>query len=96
MKKTDSLLDFNCLLRLKCVSNIKIHYVLSFERTAKTWKIALERSVLKPDDLNTIPFTLLVPDLKVTFMDHKRAVVHIARWPRHNPSPVPASGYRKA
>lgn len=48
-------------------------------RTAKTWQIALERSVLKPEDLNTIPFTLLVPDLKVTFMDHKRAVVHIAR-----------------
>lgn len=49
------------------------------ERTAKTWQIALERSVLTADDLNTIPFTLLVPDLKVTFMDHKRAVVHIAR-----------------
>lgn len=49
------------------------------EKTAKTWEIALERSVLTPDDLNTIPFTLLVPDLKVTFMDHKRAVVHIAR-----------------
>ena len=50
------------------------------EKTAKTWEIALERSVLTPDDLNTIPFTLLAgPDLKVTFMDHKRAVVHIAR-----------------
>jgi len=49
------------------------------EKTARTWEIALERSVLKPDDLKTIPFTLLVPDLKVTFMDHKRAVVHIAR-----------------
>ena len=48
-------------------------------KTARTWEIALERSVLKPDDLKTIPFTLLVPDLKVTFMDHKRAVVHIAR-----------------
>jgi len=49
------------------------------EKTAKTWEIALERSVLSPDDLNTIPFTLLVPDLNVTFMAHKRAVVHIAR-----------------
>jgi len=39
----------------------------------------LERSVLTAEDLNTIPFTLLCgPDLKVTFMDHKRAVVHIA------------------
>lgn len=49
------------------------------EKTAKTWEIALDRSVLTPEDLKTIPFTLLVPDLKVSFMDHKRAVVHIAR-----------------
>ena len=50
------------------------------EKTAKTWELALERSVLTPKDLNTIPFTLLCgPDLKVTFMDHKRSVVHIAR-----------------
>jgi putative nucleotidyltransferase with HDIG domain len=50
------------------------------EKTAKTWELALERSVLKPEDLNRIPFTLLCgPDLKVTFMDHKRSVVHIAK-----------------
>ncbi|MBN2789258.1 MAG: HD domain-containing protein [Candidatus Delongbacteria bacterium] len=50
------------------------------EKTAKTWELALERSVLTPDDLRRIPFTLLCgPDLKVTFMDHKRSVVHIAR-----------------
>ncbi|MDD4644416.1 MAG: HDIG domain-containing protein [Bacteroidales bacterium] len=49
------------------------------EKTARTWEIALERSVLTVDDLNTIPFTLLVPDLQVTFMAHKRAVVQIAR-----------------
>ena len=49
------------------------------EKTARTWEIALDRSVLTAEDLNTIPFTLLVPDLKVTFMAHKRAVVHIAR-----------------
>jgi putative nucleotidyltransferase with HDIG domain len=49
------------------------------EKTAKTWEIALERSVLTADDLNKIPFTLLCgPNLKVTFMDHKRSVVHIA------------------
>jgi putative nucleotidyltransferase with HDIG domain len=49
-------------------------------RTAMVWEQALERSVLTPEDLNRIPFTLLCgPDLKVTFMDHKRAVVHIAR-----------------
>jgi len=49
------------------------------EKTAKTWETALERSVLTPGDLNQIPFTLLVPNLKVSFMSHKRAVVHIAR-----------------
>lgn len=50
------------------------------EKTTHTWEVALERSVLGPDDLRRIPFTLLCgPDLKVSFMDHKRAVVHIAR-----------------
>ena len=49
------------------------------EKTADTWELALERSILTAEDLNSIPFTLLVPDLKVTFMAHKRAVVHIAR-----------------
>jgi putative nucleotidyltransferase with HDIG domain len=50
------------------------------EKTAKTWEIALERSVLTPDDLDVIPFTLLCgPDLKVSFMSHKRCVVHVAR-----------------
>ncbi|MCP4213322.1 MAG: HD domain-containing protein [bacterium] len=49
------------------------------EQTTKTWAVALEKSVLTAEDLNTIPFTLLVPDLKVTFMAHKRAVVHIAK-----------------
>ena len=50
------------------------------EKTATTWQLALERSVLTAADLNRIPFTLLAgPDLKVTFMEHKRSVVHIAR-----------------
>jgi putative nucleotidyltransferase with HDIG domain len=50
------------------------------EKTARTWELALEKSVLKPEDLNRIPFTLLCgPDLKVTFMDHKRSVVHIVK-----------------
>ncbi len=49
------------------------------EATAKTWELALERSPLTAADLNTIPFTLLVPDLQVSFMAHKRCVVHVAR-----------------
>ena len=50
------------------------------EKTAKTWELALERSVLKAVDLDKIPFTLLCgPELEVTFMEHKRCVVHIAK-----------------
>ena len=50
------------------------------EKTAKTWELALKKSVLKPEDLERIPFTLLCgPDLKVSFMAHKRCVVHIAK-----------------
>lgn len=50
------------------------------EGTARVWQKALEKSVLNAEDLKRIPFTLLCgPELKVSFMDHKRAVVHIAR-----------------
>ena len=49
------------------------------ERVRCTWARALELSPLTPDDLNRIPFTLLVPDCPATFMEHKRCVVHIAR-----------------
>jgi putative nucleotidyltransferase with HDIG domain len=50
------------------------------ESTARTWETALERSVLKADDLDKIPFTLLCgPELKVSFMAHKRCVVHVAK-----------------
>ena len=49
------------------------------ERVAATWERALERSPLDADDLERIPFTLLVPDCPATFMEHKRCVVHIAR-----------------
>lgn len=49
------------------------------EKVAKTWSLALDRSELTAEDLETIPFTLLVPDLNVSFMSHKRAVVHIAK-----------------
>ena len=50
------------------------------EKTAMTWELGLERSVLKASDLEKIPFTLLCgPDLKVSFMAHKRCVVHLAK-----------------
>ena len=49
------------------------------EQVTQSWIKALERSTRKPDDLNQIPFTLLVPNCPITFMEHKRCVVHIAR-----------------
>lgn len=48
------------------------------EQVYRTWEFALEQSVLSPSDLERIPFTLLIKDCQVTFMEHKRAVVHIA------------------
>lgn len=48
-------------------------------KTAKTWAFALERSTLTVEDLETIPFTLLVENVKVSFMAHKRAVVHLSK-----------------
>jgi putative nucleotidyltransferase with HDIG domain len=49
------------------------------EKVTQVWIKAFERSPLKPTDLNYIPFTLLVPHCPITFMEHKRCVVHIAR-----------------
>lgn len=48
------------------------------ENVYKTWENTIEQSVLSAEDLEKIPFTLLIKDCKVTFMEHKRAVVHIA------------------
>jgi putative nucleotidyltransferase with HDIG domain len=49
------------------------------EKTTACWERAFELSPLTPADLERIPFTLKVPDCPVTFMAHKRAVVHVAR-----------------
>jgi len=49
------------------------------EQVTQTWIKALERSPLRAEDLTQIPFTLLVPNCPITFMEHKRCVVHIAR-----------------
>jgi putative nucleotidyltransferase with HDIG domain len=48
-------------------------------KTTRCWQRAFELSPLTPEDLNKIPFTLLVPNCPTTFMEHKRCVVHIAR-----------------
>ena len=48
-------------------------------KTTDCWEKAFEYSPLNPEDLERIPFTLKVPDCPVSFMAHKRAVVHVAR-----------------
>ncbi len=48
-------------------------------KTTDCWERAFEYSPLTPSDLERIPFTLKVPDCPVSFMAHKRAVVHVAR-----------------
>ncbi|MBN2571043.1 MAG: HD domain-containing protein [Ignavibacteriales bacterium] len=42
------------------------------------WTYAIEKSVLSTEDLEVIPFSLLIKDCKVTFMNHKRTCVHLA------------------
>lgn len=49
------------------------------EAVEDTWVLAMEQSRLEPADLEKIPFTLLVDDCPVTFMEHKRCVVHVSR-----------------
>jgi putative nucleotidyltransferase with HDIG domain len=46
--------------------------------TAKTWALAFEKSVLNIKDLDIIPFTLLA-ETKISFITHKRSVVHLSR-----------------
>lgn len=49
------------------------------ERVTRCWERAFELSPLSPSDLERIPFTLKVKDCPVSFLDHKRLVVHVAR-----------------
>ena len=49
------------------------------EQVTRVWISALDESVLSAEDLERIPFTLLAKDCTVSFMAHKRSVVHICR-----------------
>lgn len=42
------------------------------------WVYAIENSVLSADDLQIIPFSLLLKDCKISFMNHKRTCVQLA------------------
>jgi len=48
------------------------------DKVANTWVFAIENSVLTPEDLETIPFSLLIKDCSVSFMNHKRTCVQLA------------------
>jgi putative nucleotidyltransferase with HDIG domain len=42
------------------------------------WVYAIENSVLTPEDLELIPFSLLIKDCNVSFMNHKRTAVQLS------------------
>ena len=48
------------------------------EKTTKAWEYAINKSVLSAEDLEKIPFSLLIKDCDVSFMNHKRTCVQLA------------------
>ena len=48
------------------------------DKTLDAWTWAIENSVLSPKDLEEIPFSLLIKDCQVSFMNHKRTCVQLA------------------
>jgi putative nucleotidyltransferase with HDIG domain len=48
------------------------------EKTLDCWVYAIENSVLTPEDLEVIPFSLLIKDCNITFMNHKRTAVQLS------------------
>ncbi len=47
-------------------------------KTLDAWVYAIENSPLEPKDLEEIPFSLLIKDCDVSFMNHKRTCVQLA------------------
>ncbi len=58
------------------------------DKVTDAWAYAIENSVLSVEDLEKIPFSLLIKDCRVSFMNHKRTcvqlVVDIARRMQEN------------
>ena len=48
------------------------------QKTLDAWVWAVENSVLSAEDLEKIPFSLLIKDVDVSFMNHKRTCVQLA------------------
>lgn len=47
-------------------------------KVTDAWVYAIEESVLEAEDLENIPFSLLIKDCNVSFMNHKRTCVQLA------------------
>lgn len=48
------------------------------EKVLNCWVYAIENSVLTIEDLTKIPFSLLLKDCKISFMNHKRTSVELS------------------
>jgi hypothetical protein len=48
------------------------------EKTLQCWIYAIENSVLSVEDLDVIPFSLLIKNCTISFMNHKRTAVQLA------------------
>lgn len=48
------------------------------EKTYKCWEYAVGNSPLEPEDLEVIPFSLLIDDCNISFMNHKRTTVQLS------------------
>ncbi|MEN8193522.1 MAG: HD domain-containing protein [Bacteroidota bacterium] len=48
------------------------------EKVTLSWIYAIENSVLEPEDLENIPFSLLIQNCNITFMNHKRTCVQLS------------------
>lgn len=48
------------------------------EKTLEVWEDAMKLGGWDVSDLSKIPFTLLIPDCKVCFLDHVRGVTHVS------------------
>ncbi len=48
------------------------------EKTYQCWKYAIEKSPLQPEDLDKIPFSLLIDRKDISFMNHKRTTVQLS------------------
>ncbi len=48
------------------------------EKTIQCWIYAIENSVLSVEDLEVIPFSLLIKDCNISFINHKRTAVQLS------------------